>query len=146
MKIILLSLILIISFSSLLTKIESERNKKQSKSKTLTKKCSKFQNGKFKINIEPYGEITIIRKDDSQIEFRTKEYYTKEKIIWINDCKYKKIYLEINDPIFSQKEADALKAGQFTEEIVEIKDDKHFISVEYRDGVRSIPVLNEKIE
>ena len=146
MKSILITLGIFISFTSLYTKIDSDKKKKFNKTKLSDKDCAKFKKGKFKVILSKYGEIIIIRNENTQIEYRTNEYYTKEKIVWIGDCKFKKIYTEINDPIFSKEQADALKESEFIEEIIEIKDDKHFFAIEYRDGQRSIPILNQKIE
>jgi hypothetical protein len=146
MKLFLLFFIMI-NDSNLQTKIEPTLKEKSAKNKKdLLKKCSKFRNGKFTANIEPYGLITIIRHENSQIEFRTKEYFTKEKIIWLDACKFKKIYLEIHDPIFSQKDIDELKNSKFVEQIIEIHDDRHFVSTEFRNGIQSVPLGYEKVD
>ena len=136
----------LINSSKLQTKIEPALNEKSAKiKKDLLKKCSKFRRGKFTVNIEPYGLITIIREENFQTEFRTREYFTKEKIIWLDDCRFKKIYSEIHDPIFSAKEIESLKNSQFIEQILEVKDDRHFVATEFRNGIQSVPLLYEKI-
>lgn len=68
--------------------------------------CAKFKTGKFK-NIENGIVAAEIERDDTiQIE-KYGEIEVRLKIVWIDDCNYRLIFIEGNDAFWNSRPKDS---------------------------------------
>lgn len=87
------------------------------------KNCSKFKNGKYKINSQVSGVSHIERKGSRQIEYgEFSGLKVKLKVKWLNECTYT---LQLKKVIKNPGKFDIPKALILTVEILEIKENSY---------------------
>ncbi len=101
--------------------------------------CSKFKNGKFRIDSEFIGEMIIERKGNKQIEHLiTIDKKSTFKVKWIDECTYT---LKLKNQAKDQLGAEMPKDFYLIVEIIETKENSYVTST--TSNYSNVPVIIE---